>query len=546
MKTKMRGLTLAAVLLTASGSNLTHADDSAYFNYDDDVAAVGDLPGYEEDAYFADSASAAEASRKAAPRNTQTTAARSSSPRVAYDSAPAPMPGEYQSVSYNALQPTAYSEHAGQWNGGYGSVGCGAEAYGGGCDGGCGGSCGASCGVDSCGSGYDGGCDGGCGGRCGGGCHSIGSMMRRGHGSWATMEALLWWPQVRDSIPLVTNAPAGTQSSLTGAGTTVFGGQRNNGAGGLDGGLSGGFRADFGKWISDDIGVGGRFWWVNDNDTSYAQAGDANGTGIAIGVPLFNTTTGAIANIGEAALVINGDSAGGERYTGSIAAQETLELMGAEAYGRFRMGRGRGVSLDLLGGYTHFNIDDNLSILANTTKLLPALDVDAGNSFSYADLFDTNNRFNGGQVGFESIMSRGRWTARSLTKVHLGNMNQTVRIAGGGARTIPNVPNNIVTPYGNGIFTNAGNIGTYQRDVFAFAPEANFKLSYQFRTNIALSVGYTFMYWDNVALASSQIDRNVDSSVLRTSNAPAGRQAFSITDTSLYVQGVDLGVVLDF
>ncbi len=37
-----------------------------------------------------------------------------------------------------------------------------------------------------------------------------------------------------------------------------------------------------------------------------------------------------------------------------------------------------------------------------------------------------------------------------------------------------------------------GNQGDYERDVFAFAPEANFKLGYRFRKNVLLSVGLQF------------------------------------------------------
>jgi hypothetical protein len=216
--------------------------------------------------------------------------------------------------------------------------------------------------------------------------------------------------------------------------------------------------------------------------------------------------------------------------------------MAAEAYGRFRMSRGRGVGLDLIGGYSHFDIDDSILLQVNNQQTNGA---NAGNRFSYTDQFNTENQFNGGQVGFESILCRGRWTARSLTKVHLGNMNQTVSIAGASSRTIPGPPDTVLS-FGNGIFTNQGNIGVYQRDVFAFAPEMNFKLAYRFRQNISLSVGYTFIYWDNVALAGSQIDRNVDGSTLLNNTAAPGRQAFQIVDRGLWVQGVDLGVVLDF
>ena len=90
-----------------------------------------------------------------------------------------------------------------------------------------------------------------------------------------------------------------------------------------------------------------------------------------------------------------------------------------------------------------------------------------------------------------------------------------------------------------------GNQGDYSRDVFAFAPEANFKLACQLRNNIAFTVGYSFIYFDNVSLTGDAVDDSIDGSTIAT-GAFGTRPAFDFDDSSLWVQGVDLGLSIAY
>ncbi len=505
MKTTMRGLTLAAIMLSAS-SAMADNNDSRYFDYDQDPgqSAVGDLPGYGDEAYYAETASYAEESRTSAAR------APKSAPVVAEES------NEYQPVSYNSLQPTSHTQHVGEYSGDYIESAYGAYS-GGGCSSG---SCGSSCDSGSCGSGC------GCG-SCGSG--RIGRVMSGcGNSTWAQAEALLWFPQERSSVPLVSRADgAGSNSALDADGVTVFGNQ-------LGGDLSGGFRGDFGKFITRNVGFGGRFWILGDNTETFSTQSD--GANESFGIPFFNTDAGLV---GENAVVISGlAGAPPQNFAGEVNAESKLSLFAAEAYGRFRFGSGGGFNLDLIGGYTHFDIEDDLFLNSRRIRTSGA---QVGRVDEFTDSFQAENQFDGGQIGFESVMTRGRWMARSLTKVHLGNMNQRLSTSGTSQTTVPGPPDT-VTPFSNGIF-NSGN-ATGERDVFTFAPEVNFKLAYRFRPNVLLSAGYTFIYWDNVALAGEQVNRNVDATRLLTNTAST--DPFRIVDSSLFVQGVDVGVILDF
>ena len=90
-----------------------------------------------------------------------------------------------------------------------------------------------------------------------------------------------------------------------------------------------------------------------------------------------------------------------------------------------------------------------------------------------------------------------------------------------------------------------GNIGSFSRNRFTFAPEANIKLAYCLRPNVLLSVGYTFIYWNDVALAGAHVDPNLDANLL-LGGISGTRPLFRFNDTSLWNQGIDLGMIVEF
>ncbi len=469
MKTKFRGLTLTALLLSAS--NMTFAEQGA-------TSAVGDLPGYGEEAYFAEEATYAQ------PNPVQ--AVGHSGDSAIAQSYVGSEPEQYEPVGVGDLQQVGHH---------YGGTAC-SSGY---CDGGC-----------------DSGCDSGCRSSCRR--RPLRAWLDDVEDAWATTELLLWFVQDRDMPPLITTAPAGQAPILGLPNTNVVFGDDINGE------LSAGFRLDVGKYLSDNIGIGGRFWILAENNDSYFANSD--GTDMSIGRPFFNTDTRA-----EDALLV---SAAGV-FTGAIAAESSLDIWGAEAYTRMRFGCTKDCKLDFIGGYSHFEVDDELRISSTTVTNATA------RTRTYNDLIDAENKFDGGQLGFEMAMTRGRWRASSLTKVHLGNMNQRVRLLGNAFDETPPIAG---TTTAGGLLT-LDNQVVAERDVFAFVPEANFKLAYQLRCNLLFSVGYSFLYFDNVALAGDLVDRSADATALNTNNA-ATRPAFNFDDSSLWVQGIDLGLVWDF
>ena len=496
MKTKIRGLALTALLLSAS--NISFADENS----------VGDLPGYDEDAYFAEDASYAPADSIKQAKPVQATShvqqsAPPAQPLAIQTAPPATTASAYVSSPAESFAPVGVSDLQQM---GHHAVSCG-------CDTGC-----------------DGGCDSPCGSGSGGGfCGLVDRMLDPVPSTfWGSKDVLLWFPQDRDMPALVTTAAAGQAPILGQAGTNVVFGDDINSE------LSVGSRTDVGRYFTDRVGFGGRYWVLADNNDSIYLSGD--GSAQTIGRPFFNINTGT-----EDSLLIASDAPLGN-FTGEVAANSELEIWGAEAYSRLRVICSRNCMLDFIGGYSHFEINDHLGISSTT------IDEATARARTYTDLFSTDNVFNGGQVGFEMIMTRGPWMFSSLTKVHLGNMKQTFSLTGSAVDvTPPAAPTNTV----GGLYTldiqdQFGNpVDRVERDTFAFAPEANFKVGYRVCRQLLFTCGYSFIYFDNVAQVGDVIDRAVDGTALNTNNAIA-RPVFDADDSGLWVHGIDLGVAFDF
>jgi len=375
----------------------------------------------------------------------------------------------------------------------------------------------------ACAPSCDSGCDTGFG--------KIGSAVCAGDTTvWMKAEMLLWFPQARNTPPLgvrsaATVLPVLNQNNTATAFADSFGGN-----------LVPGFRGDIGRYFADGaFGLGGRVWILADEDDNLSFGG--NGVGESLGVPFYNTFNGPPL-VGEDAVFIGfNDGVNPLTFTGDVAIRTSLSIVAAEIYGRALVGESKNHRFEMLGGYSHFNIADSLSMRINSISL-PTADQTIFN-----DSFETRNEFHGGQIGSEISLNRGKWTASSLTKVHLGNMSQRVAVNGGASQGIVNGPPPIATD--QGLFARGNILGVREQDVFAFAPEMNLKLGYQFRDHVNFHVGYTFVYWNSVALAGNQMDRNLYVDGTALGNAGPFRSV-DIDTAGFFVQGIDLGATIEF
>jgi hypothetical protein len=344
---------------------------------------------------------------------------------------------------------------------------------------------------------------------------------------WMRAELLLWFPQGRTTPPMGVRTDPQTLPYLGDPTAEAFGESYGND-------LVPGFRGDVGRYFGGgNYGLGGRVWVLGEDDDDFNFGGD--GSTESLGIPFYNTYPPAL---GEDALIVGFDNLAGNQFVGDATVSSSLSIVAAELYGRALLGSSCRHRFELIGGYSHFNIEDHFGLSAESVEL------PVGELTTFRDDFDTRNEFHGGQLGSEFTLNRGRWLASSLTKVHLGNMSQTATVVGASSQEV--IGSGVLNSFDQGLFARGDALGTRQQDVFAFAPEMNLRLGYRFRQHVSFHVGYSFIYWNNVALASDLIDRNIYVDKSNLGDAGPARAPRSLSGSGLWVQGIDLGATLTF
>jgi hypothetical protein len=390
-------------------------------------------------------------------------------------------------------------------------------------------------------------CDGSCGGKgrsqssgkCKNGCNC--PMCRREEISdrlFVGVEFLHWWDKGRRVPPLVTTDAAGTAInngapnfapiSLTNPAAGISPDSRvlfSNGK--IGGDLQAGIRLTAGLWLEEDRsrGFGIRAYGTEGFKLNNTYASDGTQP---LGLSYFNTDPVNV-GFGEDAFIV-AHNGFGLNVNGSVNVTSQNDFVGGDVFFRSLLDSGCNYRLDALVGYQFARLDNDLIMNATIN------DVGAGNTFTFNDSFVCKNTYNAGSLGAQAEIYRGCWTMSMLGKISLGNMRQEVTIAGVNTR-------NAVQSAG-GFYTQPfTNIGVHSRDITVWSPEANFKLGYAFNRDVAVSVGYTFMYWNKMALAGDQVNRTVNGTQLSGGGLVGpGDPMFVFRDTDYWIQTVDIGV----
>jgi hypothetical protein len=352
---------------------------------------------------------------------------------------------------------------------------------------------------------------------CGSNCVSSPCVAKPAKMGWAEVDALLWWGPNSKTPPLVVSGPVGSLNPTN----VLAGGDQAP----LGGSLLPGIRANFGLWLDDSetTGVGGRFTTILTGDSSQTfESGGPNPT--SLGLPFFNVSSGQP----DVFLLALATGANGSD-TGSVVVSNQTSFLQAEAYGKFLLARAKTARADLLCGYTFARLDDSFGLLSTTVDGISGGTPD-GTVETFNDQFSTQNTFHGGHLGFTTDITRGCWTFSTLSKVSIGNMRQVGTVAGSGN----NLQNN------QGFY--ARNIGTQTRDIFTFLPEAGAKLRFHVTEKVMFNVGYSFLFFPDVAMSGGLIDTNIDINPIAVPTAPQPRFA----NDSFYLHGIDLGLAFSF
>jgi hypothetical protein len=308
-----------------------------------------------------------------------------------------------------------------------------------------------------------------------------------------------------------------------------------------------GGRFTLGYWFDrcQNYGIEGSGFFLAERSVHFT----ASGTGAAgtpfLSRPFVNAVTG-----NEAIQIV----AAPGMSSGSVTVTSSSELWGAELNGIINLGRcglcnwgllGPG-RLDLLVGGRYAQLKENLEILENPTLISGP---GAGTSFIVDDRFHTRNQFGGGQLGLRREWCWQRWSLDVTGKVALGETHQEVDINGSTIITPPGGPSRAFT---GGLLALPTNIGSFSRDRFSVMPELGVNVGYQFTPHIRGFVGYSLLYWTNVARPGDQIDLTVNTSQVPRFNGGTGtlvgpaRPAFTFHDTDFWAQGVNVGLEIKY
>lgn len=372
-------------------------------------------------------------------------------------------------------------------------------------------------------------CDSGCTHPASASCYTVAYGPSKGAcGSelgWFEMDTLLWWGRGQTQSPVIVGGATPTvlpTVPLLGGGDNPIGND-----------LLLGLRADVGLWLDDcnHYGFGGRTWGILTDGTEQVIVNGGNSTGIQF----FNTSLGI-----PDTYVVNLDRGAFGANVGEIGVLSDLDVFSGELYGRALLVGDRRNRVDLIGGYTFLRLDSGYQLRSRIVDGFTDSPPPVGTITTIVDQFSTKNTFHGGTIGLASNLTRGRVGVGLSGKVALGNMEST-SIVSGAFSQVPPSPNPPTTA-NRGLFAQSSNIGTITQNNFTFIPEMNAKLRYRIGRG-ELGVGYTIVVLPEVAMASSQIDHNIDA--LNILGAPVAPAPNFNTET-YFLHGLDLGMTFRF
>lgn len=348
--------------------------------------------------------------------------------------------------------------------------------------------------------------------------------------SWASGEYLLWWTNGVRLPPLITASSDGTPLSeaaiLGGPSTEVLFGDES-----VNNDARSGFRLRGGQWLDDccTCAFEGSFFLLGTDDEGLT-AGSADGSQI-VGRPFFNVQTGE----GGAELV---------SFPGVVSGFVTAEANSSEFLGAdfgwrnaiYCTPRGR---LDWTAGYRFFYYADEVRI---SERLMPEGPVVPGTEIDVLDSFDARNQFHGGYLGLVAAREHGPWRFEALARLDIGAVVREVEIDG---QTTVSVPGAGSATSPGGFLALSSNSGEHHSADAVVVPEFEIRTKYRLTHNWQFVMGYSLIYWSEVARAGEQIDLAVNPDLLPPPVTPVTgpiRPRFALDRSDLVIQGLSFGL----
>lgn len=345
------------------------------------------------------------------------------------------------------------------------------------------------------------------------------------HRLWFRAEYLLWWIKDADTPPLVTTGPAtvARPGALDSPGTVVLFGGAN-----IDANVRNGGRFLLGWWADEEHSLGLEAGYVFLGSRAIVFSGASAPTSV-LARPFFDVVN----NRGDSSLV---------GYPGLVSGTVDIRAVtffdGVELNGVWTLAQGERGHVRALVGLRYLNLEEDLHVVerANVAAGAPRF---AGSTLAVTDIFDTQNYFVGAQVGLKAELRRKRWFLDVAAKVALGDTHQIVRTSG--STRLNNAPFADA-----GLIVLASNTARVSSNGFAVVPEVGVNFGYQLAEFCRAFVGYSLIYWSEVARPGDQVDLSLNPNLIPTSATfGAGgpqRPTLSLQSTDFWAQGVSFGV----
>lgn len=373
----------------------------------------------------------------------------------------------------------------------------------------------------------------------------------------ATAEYLLW--QLRPGelpVPFVTSTTAAIPLVTPNVGalgqpdTVLLGGNRD-----LPWGTANGLRMNFSYLLQPEAGLAvelNGFGFERRRDIQLFDSGEDGDPLLAVS---FHRVNPGLEQESRFVVAFPGIFAGQVYYDGST------QLWGAELNLAWNNTAGSQAPFawrfDLLGGLRYLGLNETLSLGAHSTTLAAGFNTtfgfeevnDVGVVVGYQERFETENRFWGPQLGGRAEYGFGRFFLAGTAKVALGITQQIFDVDG--YSFLIRQPGAAVETLPGAFFASPTNSGRSVRNEFSVVPEVGLNFGWHLNECTRVAVGYTFLYWSNVARPGDQLDRGLNTSYLPLAefygqSAQPLRPALPRRQTDFWAHGVNFSLEVEF
>ena len=367
----------------------------------------------------------------------------------------------------------------------------------------------------------------------------LSSMPAYAEDFWIHADYLYWKIQdAKKVLPLVvegTPAPDFTPI-LDNPGSSVVLGDRH-----VDSKWRSGGRFTLGFICGDmcQVGVEASYFFLSKSGTEKSVFSDGSLGSSFLSIPFIDSNTGLESSFAIARPGL---------FSGNAKLKVSNSMQGAELYSLTHLPYLRGWSMNIFGGFRYLNFNEKLQFQTESLFINPGLN----DVFSTSDRFSVDNNFYGGSLGATALFKCQNILFSLKAKVGAGAIYQSTKVRG--SFEINNYTGfTNVQVFDGGYFALPSNSGTKRRPKFSVLPEVEINVGYEIIENLALNVGYNFLYVTNVLRAARQMDRHINptgSPLYQETPNPvqvgASRPKSHMRSAGLSVQGLNVGIVYVF